>query len=164
MASFASRARILACFAAVALIALSMAGCNRVRGEGTITGQVLVDGKPLRGGTVRFVPVASGVNSLSAEIDESGNFGPLVMPAGEVMISVDNRTLAPRAPRAAIPLPKNTNPEVQAKMMARGGGAAPPPNPRYVPIPTRYHAVETSDLKYTVVPGEQKHNVELSSK
>jgi hypothetical protein len=150
------------------LIAVFAAGCSRGNAESNVSGRVLLDGKPLPGGTVVFVPAASGVNNVAAQIDESGNFGPILLPVGEVMVSVDNRSLAPPPQiHASVTIPKGASPELRAKMAARNASPAPsvPPNPRYRPIPVRYQMIETAeDLKFTVVPGEQKHDIEMSSK
>jgi hypothetical protein len=152
--------------AALAMIGIGLFGCGASgRSEAKVSGQVLLDGKPLRGGTVRLVSPEPGTPSVIAQIDESGNYGPVQVPVGEIMVSVDNRTLAPRAPRGAIPLPKTVNPEIRAKMAAnRGTAAAPPLNPNYTPIPERYYLGETAGLNFRVEPGEQKHDIPLTSK
>lgn len=168
MALLAFRRLRLRHFGVVTLIAAIAAGCSRGHSESNVSGRVLLDGKPLLGGTVVFVPAAPGVNNVAAQIDEFGNFGPVVLPVGEVSVCVDNRSLAPQPQgRGPIPVPKGASPEIRAKMASRGAAAGPPPppNPRYKPIPLRYHVIETADdLKFTVVPGEQKHDIELSSK
>jgi len=109
-------------------------------------------------------------NSVSAELDEQGNFA-VVLPVGGVKVSVDNRALEPSSPRDAI-LPLGLPPEVAKKL----GGSKPPdpsaPKPvedvpektarRYVRIPARYHEAETSGIQFTVQSGKQVYDIELS--
>jgi hypothetical protein len=166
MALFACRPCQRNRLAVITLIALTIGGCGRARSEGTVSGHVQVDGKPLPGGSVTFIPTEPGANSVTAEIDQSGHFGPVVLPAGEVMVTVDNRTLAPKPAKAPIPLPKGLSAEARAKInVGREAGPAPRPNPNYVLIPTRYHMAETcEELRFTVAPGEQTHDIALISK
>lgn len=152
--------------AAMALALLFSSGCSNRGSEATLSGQVLIDGKPLKGGSLIFVPTAPGTKNAFAMIDESGNYGPLVVAAGEVMIGVDNRGLAPHqsAGGGGPPAPKGASSDLRAKMAARKASPPPPPNPNYTPIPEKYYQAETSGLTVTAQAGEQKHNIELSSK
>jgi hypothetical protein len=129
---------------------------------------VLYDGKLLPGGRVTFRPADPTQNSVSAESDAQGNY-KAVLPAGEVMVSVDNRELEPRSPQAAV-LPRELSPEMKKVL----GGANPdkpqPKSPenapgksssRYVKIPTKYHDAETSGLQFKVQSGNQLCDIEL---
>jgi hypothetical protein len=84
------------------------------------------------------------------------------------MVSVDNRQFAPLPPRGAPPVPKGISPGVLSKMGpgAAGGGSssgneAAARAARYVSIPARYYTAETSDIRFTVKPGEQQYDVNL---
>lgn len=148
------------------LLALAV-GCGRA-GPGRVTGKVLLDGKPVTGGIVTFVPADFKGQSVSASLDESGVY-TAELPAGEMLVSFDNHHLAPPPPRAAPPLPKGVRPDLMAKL-GRTSGPAPAPadgaggSGRYVKVPEKYSMAETSGLKYTVKPGDQQFDVELSSK
>ena len=82
----------------------------------------------------------------------------MTLPAGEMLVGVDNRPLAPR-PRGG------GRPPLPPGVKLPGGQPAPAPPPpeapaeptssRYIRIPDRYYQVETSGLKITVQPGEQ---------
>jgi hypothetical protein len=123
-----------------------------------VTGKVLFKGKPLPGGQVNFVAVKGGFAS-SGHIDETGNY-KIKAPAGEVIITVSNTMLHPRKGASAkgpavpkdIPHPKQSTAEDQ------------PVKGEWVQIPPRYEDSNTSDLKYTVTPGPQTHDIELSDK
>jgi hypothetical protein len=63
-------------------------------------------------------------------------------------------------------LPKGLSAEVKSKMRPPRATPADPPGGaagRYLAIPERYYMVETSDLAFTVQPGDQKHDIELKS-
>lgn len=127
-----------------------------------------MDGKPLPGGWVMFRPTDATENSVSAELDEQGQF-TVVLPAGDVVVSVDNRELKPREALRG-PMPATLPPEIRAKLTgglpAPPSAAAPPPvigpSGRYVPIPERYYNGETADLKFTVKAGDQTHDLALT--
>jgi hypothetical protein len=147
-----------------------VAGCAG-GGEGKVSGRVLLDGTPVPGGWVMFRPADPAQNSVSAELDEGGNFAA-VLPAGEVQISVDNRELEPLPPlfsgappglppevHKALGAPKAGKPPAES---AEGAGKGSRRAGRYVPIPERYYDIETSGLKLMVKRGDQKHDIELT--
>jgi len=149
------------------LLLLAVAGCGS--GQGQVSGRVLLDGTPVPGGRVTFRPADGRHNSVSAELDREGNY-QAVLPAGEVAVSVDNRELEP-VPSLGGGLPAGLPPEVRK---ALGGAKAEKPRPtapenvperpsgRYVKIPERYYQSETSELRFTVKGGDQKHDIELT--
>jgi hypothetical protein len=157
----------------VLLLVPILAGCGSAKG--TVSGRVLYKGAALPGGRVTFRPANPKVNAIPVELDEEGKY-EVTLPVGEVRVSVDNRELQPPS---AVPrgVPAGLPPEVQ-KALAKAkteaapppaaeptpaGNSAAPPKPRgkYVPIPDKYYTIENSDLKFTVEPGNQKHDLEL---
>jgi hypothetical protein len=161
---------MLSRWALFATLATLMCGCSGKGGApGRVSGRVLIDSKPLPGGTVVFRSTAPKSFPVTVKLDENGNYAEVELPAGEVTVTVDNRALMPPAPRGAgIEIPKGLAPEVRAKVEARNR-STPPPRPKnqagtYVPIPARYQLAETAeDLKFTVQSGDQKHDIELKS-
>jgi hypothetical protein len=150
------------------VIVLAAPGCQKPTGSlATVSGRVTLNGKPLPGGSVTFFVDKPGAVSPTVDIDESGNYPPVHLPPGEVKIKVDNRVLAPRpAHGGAMVLPKGLSAEVKSKMRPPRATPADPPGGaagRYLAIPERYYMVETSDLAFTVQPGDQKHDIELKS-
>ena len=156
---FASR------FGLLVVLALA-AGCG---GQGKVTGRVLYDGQPLPGGRVTFRPADDRQNTVTALIDENGNY-EAQLPVGQVRIAVDNRELerpADRVPQAPalppglkVPAVPNAPPGAPAAPPPREG--APPARPgRYVEIPERFYDVDSSGLTYTVTRGEQSHDIDL---
>jgi len=55
-----------------AAMVLAAAGCNKTPDRVVVSGQVLIDGEPLKYGQVRFVPV--GGRPSDADLDENGRF------------------------------------------------------------------------------------------
>jgi hypothetical protein len=144
-------------------------GCSqpqRATEHAEVSGTVLFDNKPLPGGQISFVTVKGGF-AASGKIDENGHY-EIKAPIGEVTITVNNTALQG----------SSQQPQSKIKGKGSGGGAPPPkelPHPKevagevqavkgkWVSIPSRYANADTSDLKYTVTPGPQTHDVNLSS-
>jgi hypothetical protein len=145
----------------VSAIACFVAGCGQK--QAPISGRVLIDGKPLPAGRVTFRPDNPSQNSVSAELDEHGQWNTM-LPLGKVHVSVDNREWAPRPARGEIALP-TLPPELRSKIAAapRGDPAPPKPSPRYIKIPERYAIGETDELDFTVEAGMTSHDIQLKS-
>jgi hypothetical protein len=114
---------------------------------------------------VTFRPADAKQNSVSAELDAQGNY-KAALPAGEVLVSVDNRELEPRAPKSGAGMPNVLSPEVKKLLGAGTPDKSPPKSPekassRYVKIPTKYYDAETSGLQFTVKSGNQSHDIDL---
>ena len=143
-----------------------IAGCGP--GRGKVSGQVLLSGAPLPGGRVTFLPADPRQNSVSAELDDLGNY-EATLPVGEVNVCVDNRELEPpvvlsgglppglpsQVEKAIGGKPQQTPPKAVEKPAKDAPG-------RYVEIPEKYYAIETSELQFKVEGGDQKHNIELT--
>jgi hypothetical protein len=134
-------------------------GCSsRMGPEGTVSGKVTYQGKPLPGGQVTFL-TSKGL-MFSGPIDPEGNYKVKAV-AGEARIAVDNLMLKSKQPSAA---------ELRSQM-----GIKPPPGAKveevksstpaitgtYVPLPEKYRSAEKSGLSYTVKSGSQSHDIEL---
>lgn len=164
-----SRPVALSGFAGMLLTSLLTMGCGGP-GQGEVSGKVLFNKEPLPGGRVTFRPADPKQDSVSAELDEQGNYRA-VLPAGEVLISVDNRELEPPPSIVSGRIPEGLPPEIAQKLRGTAKSQpAPAKTPddapverrgRFVRIPTRYHEVETSKLQFKVQAGKQTHNIEL---
>ena len=117
-----------------------------------VSGKVLFRGEPLPGGQVTFVTVKGGF-AANGTIDENGNY-QIKAPVGDVEISVMNRMLQPsRGSKGMRPAPLKKT-EAKEQQLLKG---------RWVKIPSHYEDPHTSGLKYTVKPGPQTHDIELSA-
>jgi hypothetical protein len=166
--SFASRwSRRLGRLGLLLLLLPLLGGCGV--GKAKVSGHVLYNGKPLPGGSVFFRPADPKQNSVSADLDEQGQY-EAVLPVGEVQVSVDNRELEPRDAGAS-GIPANLPPEVRKKLAsakpsaeapaAKNNDAPAKSRGKYIRIPTKYYDVETSGLQFKVGSGDQQHDIEL---
>ena len=140
-ASAASRFAHRPCFAVLLLSVLLLTSCGRP--TGVVSGKITCNNRPLSLGTVAMIDedgaVASGMIS-------DGEYKIENVPVGPVKITVQ---VYPPSPMMHPP----TGPEA---------GAKPKPRLVFIPIPDRYKDASSSGLTYTVVSGEQTHDLELS--
>jgi hypothetical protein len=129
-------------------LVLSAAGCaTKTNVKGTITYQ----GKTLDGGSLAFV--TSDGKVFRSPIKEDGSYEIVNCPPGEVKITVDT--------------PKNEIRGMDPSQFSRPPKDIPPPqNPNTVKWPTvivpdQFKDSEKSDLKYTVVGGDQTYPIEI---
>jgi len=157
-----------------ALCLTALAGCGGPA-TGKVSGRVTYKGQPLPGGLVMFRPADPRQNLITVELDKDGQYSA-VLPGGEMTVSIDNRDLEPRpAFGSGVPAGVPIAPDIRAKLGKAALPAPPPDKPvesadlpppqpsgRYVPIPVKYYAVETSGLKFTVKGGDQTQDFELT--
>jgi hypothetical protein len=128
-----------------------------------VSGRVTVGGAPLPGGRITFRPADPAANSVSAELDEQGRY-QVMLPVGEVAVSIDNREFRPKAARGPIELP-GMDPELRAKLAPNPAPAIVVPNEksgRYLPIAERYYNADSSGLGFTVTKGDMVKDFELT--
>lgn len=77
------RSSLIATFLLGALLTL---GCNRGPAVGTLKGSITIDGQPVDGGIVRFVPVNGESQPADSRVD-AGTYS-VTMPVGEKKIEV----------------------------------------------------------------------------
>jgi hypothetical protein len=135
----------------VLLVPLGTSGCG---GSGTVSGKVLYNGKPLKGGNVTFV----GKRTVSSSIKDDGTYNCANVPAGEVTICVETDSLKPAGPQ------NKMHYKPPPGQQAPGGfdlGDTADAAKRYVAIPPKYKEPDTSPLKYTVRTGAQEKDISL---
>jgi hypothetical protein len=137
------RAIVCVCLAVLSSL---LTGCSKSRFESTVTGTVKLDGASIGPGIIQFVPLGNSHNPATGAIQVDGTYqlntsNEIGLEPGEYRATVaiyDQPTLAP-GERAAL------------------GSAV-------LKTPEKYLSVETTDLKFTVAPGENTIPVELTSK
>lgn len=151
-----------------------LSGCGK--STGSVSGKVTFKGAPLKAGTVGFVDLSG--KSVGGAIDSEGRFLVRSIPAGEYTVTIETASAKPHDATGGY----GTMPGKSAPPPLKAGAGAPPKdaqlpdgytasNPaaaqasqagkNYVAIPLSYSKKETSDLKYTVIAGEQTKDFDL---
>jgi hypothetical protein len=115
-------------------------GCASAPANATVTGTVTLEGKPVTGGTISFIPPAG--NTVTAAINPDGTYVAEGVPVGDALVAVH----PPAQDDDARNRPK------------KFGTPSPPPPP---PWPARYTDGTTSRLTHTVPPGPSTYNPDL---
>jgi hypothetical protein len=113
---------------------------------GEVSGKVIYNNEPVRGGRLTYVTVEGGFSN-SVTIDENGNF-KVKAPVGDVKFAVDNRTVG----EEKFPGPILRRPDSPPAQHIKG---------TYAPIPKKYYTTRTSPLTYTVTKGPQTFDLVL---
>jgi hypothetical protein len=113
--------------------------------DSKVSGKVTLNGASLARGVVTYVPVSGGPAAY-APIDDDGTYvihtgREAGLPSGDYQV-----TVAANEPSAE-------------RQTSKGG----PPPPGKLITPTWYRAKETSGLKFTVQPGKNEINLELTT-
>jgi hypothetical protein len=121
-----------------------VSGCGGSK-EATVSGKVTLDGSPITTGTIVFIPSAAGTQAYGA-IEQSGSYELFTgqqrgLKPGDYVATVVAREKPP------------TN-------VTELGGPAPPGK---AITPRWYAAKETSGLNFTIAPGANEINLELTS-
>lgn len=128
----------------VAATALVVSGCGRHPSK--LSGEVVLDGKPLTTGVIMLSPARTGPSAY-AEIKPDGSYelktgSEKGLEPGEYVVTVAANEPGPAQPESET-------------------GAAPAIQP--LMTPPKYADVGTSPLRITVKPGRQKLSIELKS-
>jgi hypothetical protein len=120
-----------------------VAGCGRPY-PSSVSGTVTLDGKQLSCGTVTFYPEAAGVPGYGAI---GGEGGYAIHTAGRPGLTPGKYRATVVAAEPAV-MPASGDMPVPGKSI----------------VPSRYSSVQTSGLRYTVQPGVNRFDIEVSSK
>jgi hypothetical protein len=128
------------------LLIIGLAGCGGSEFGATASGVVTLDGKPITPGFVTFAPENPADVPAVSDLDANGRFA---------LTTNKKPGLVPGKYRVAIQAfrpPTNVTP----------GERLMTPSERL--IPDKYFSVDTSGLEFTVDPGANTINLELTSK
>jgi hypothetical protein len=130
----------------VAILAAGLtAGCGKKSRGGDLSGKISSEGKPLKGGQIKFQPVAGGVE-YPGSIKSDGTYNATGLPAGEMKVAVDTEFLKSMGYRPP------------------GGEKAPAvkSEQEYVPVPPKYRSLDTTPLRVTVSGKVQTKDFDLT--
>jgi hypothetical protein len=150
---------------------LMVAGCGNTT---TVKGQVLLDGQPLPGGILSFIPADGNPgNLMTATIQEDGTFVMADAPIGPVKVSIANIHLKPEDAEGKARRDRGESPGGRplARFFLRPNAieqikqqAAAPKIGRYVKIPEKYYNPANSGITVKVQRGGDRVKIELVSK
>ena len=130
---------IVRCCALICVIVV-LAGCGKTSDKGTVTGNVTLDGQPIKTGLIRFMPV-DGKTTTADSVITDGKFNASVPPGDKkVLISAQKVT----GQRRVYETPDSPMTDVVQEQ-----------------VPVRYNAQTT--LTYSVTAGSQQKDFELTS-
>ncbi len=164
--------RLIRCYSVCVLwaCAAALAGCSKTPTVDTVPveGVVTLDGKPVPGATVMFVPVTKGQGmSANGFTDEQGVYKLTAVATGDKVAEAGAGTL-PGEYYVAVVKAETDTPLTQEEAEEKGVKYKPPsvskgPAQKFL-VPAKYKIPQTSGLKATVKKGENKIPLELTSK
>jgi len=146
-------------FVGVILGVLAIGGCGD--SYGSVSGKVTYKGNIVKGGIVTFAHL-NGKPSETASINEDGSYSIPKVVTGEVKVCVDTSSLNPTLNKEARKHHKYGPPAGQSAPSGFETGVdLEAQAKRFTFIPDTYATADKTDLTYTVVVGEQKHDIEI---
>ena len=124
----------------VAVLVIAIAGCTQGDGKTSVTGTVVVDGKPALLGSISFMPVDGRGPSAGAAIVD-GHYTSRVI-AGDTRVAI-------RVPKVIGQKKRYDTPDSPMIDVVEEA------------LPARYN--DATDLRVEVKPGVSEHNFDLSS-
>jgi hypothetical protein len=145
--TYRSALRSLARGVALTLLLLAAAtlGCSRGNKGAALSGKVTINGGPVKGGQIRFQPVAGGVE-YPGSISPQGTYTAANLPPGEMKVVVDTEMVK----SMRYPAPK----DVAAPNVAN--------SQEYVPVPPKYRSFASTPLRVTVTGKNQTQDFDLA--
>jgi hypothetical protein len=135
----------------VSLGLLLLIGCGGKNQGGVLTGTITYQGKPVNGAAI-FLHAPGAETGLLIPVDQEGKFRSTDVPPGEYKVVVQG------AAGSSGPPTQGMSPEKMAEAKEKIAAMKSPPT---IPFPDKYKSTATSDLKVTVVAGEQTVKLEL---
>jgi hypothetical protein len=139
------------------LLAAALVGCGGSR-TSAVVGVVLLDGKPLEGAAIQFVPQGTG-RDATGETDKNGEFTMSTYEPRDGVVPGDYKVvIAPPVAKA------DPTPYASAEEAMAAAAKAPPPKKAAGPqLPEKYTRPDLTPLTQTV-PVKEKLKFDLKSK
>jgi hypothetical protein len=143
----------------VALSLGLLTGCSSSKNTSapaSVSGKVLYNNQPLKGGTVVF-HAKEGKGSYRSALDDNGTYAITDLPVGEMVVTVETESVNPKKKTQGYGGGKGAkvDSEYAAAMAKMGGPAkgAAAPTGEYRRIPDKYNNPKTSPLSMTLESG-----------
>lgn len=135
-------------------------GCELALKYGSVSGTVKVDGQPVAGLTVTFLPPKG--TPVAATTDDKGFYTAVNVPVGSCMVGVTS----PESGTADVPgMPEKNrgalSPDDLARQQAKEAADKAKKKPK---LPERYTDPSTSQLTVNVIEGETKFDIPVTTK
>lgn len=137
------------------LLAVTLLGCGGPR-TSAVEGVVLLDGKPLVGAAIQFVPQGTG-QGANGETDKNGEFSMSTFKPRDGVVAGDYKVVITQLAKA------EPTPYASAEEAMAAAGKAPPPKPSGPTLPEKYTRPDQTPLAQTV-PVKEKLKFDLKSK
>lgn len=151
----------------IALLPLLGCGKKRTLTDGGIAGTITYKGNPVNGALLRFYPIPGPDPQIPViSVDQQGKFNA-VIPPGEYKIVVEPSGGPPKGmgnAGMAPPRGGKMDPAKAEEMQRKLAGVQGNMPTATIPFPNKYKQMETTDLKATIVQGENSLNLELKDK
>lgn len=121
-------------FLLTVVIGSMVCGCDSEGGKGKLKGTISVNGVPLKGGLITFIPSSGKGDPFNARIID-GKFEGLELPYGKARAYVIADTVGGRSVDQG-----DVRPMAKAKASTE--------------VPEKYQSIETSELEVDIKPGE----------
>lgn len=136
-------------------LAFTILGCGGPKADvplAPVEALVLLDGQPVEGATVTFVPVREGAASATGTTDASGRAKLVVLVPGqkvegEYYVGVMKSVVPTRTEEEETAAKDQPSPEPEVKHI----------------VPPRYNDPKQSGIRVTVAPGQKEVRIELTS-
>jgi hypothetical protein len=146
----------------IALLPLIGCGPKRTLRGGAVSGKITYKGQPVNGALLRFYPIPGPDPEVPPiAVKQDGTFLASTIPPGDYKIVVEPSQGPPRGMGGGMPPMQGMDPAKAAEMkqkLTQVQGEMPAPT---IPFPNKYKRLDTTDLKQTIVQGEQTMDLEL---
>jgi hypothetical protein len=131
---------------------LSLLGCDSKKtASATVSGTVMYNGKAVNGAVLNLFKTTGAGDSINIPVSQEGTFRVSDVPEGEYKVIIQ--------PSAGFS--QNIKGWDKAKIAEYQSKIDEMKTPATIPIPDKYKKLTSSDLKMTIVKGEQTINFEL---
>lgn len=147
----------------IVLVSISIVllmGCTSKRStNGSISGKLTYNGKPVNGALLRLIPASKEGEEVRIPVTQEGTYSSTGVPAGDYKVVIQGTQLPPDVEKTMKQMPKGMDP-AKAEEMKQKFQQSHQEVPT-IPFPNKYKKADTTDLKWTITQGKQELNLDL---